>query len=164
MLHNPDIQPSASMNRWIVAILMFHFTLVHIRGAVHGPDRLLCRPKQPDDSEESDDEEFEDWINAVHGFVHTLHPVGRSYEPQSLALTQPEPTSNAQSLRNVPHTYDDDYSQVPRSPAADEEDEKLDFLWLWMDTLHRPEEMSDSEYSAFLRFTTGFFKDSKRLW
>ena len=87
-----------------------------------------------------------------------------SYEPQLLVLTQPEPTSNAQSLHNIPHAYDDDYSQVLRSPAADKEDEKLDFLWLWMDTLHQLEEMSDSEYSAFLRFTTGFFKDSKHLW
>ena len=69
MLQNPDIQPSASMNRWIVSILMFHFTLVHVRGAVHGPNRLLHRPRQPEDPEESDDEEFKDWIDAVHGFT-----------------------------------------------------------------------------------------------
>ena len=40
MLSNPDISPSASMNRWILAILMFHFTLVHIPGSYHGPDGL----------------------------------------------------------------------------------------------------------------------------
>jgi Integrase zinc binding domain len=33
-----------------------------------------------------------------------------------------------------------------------------------MDTLQRLEEMSDTKYSTFLRFTTGFFKDSKHLW
>ena len=32
MLVNPDLAPSASMNRWIVSILLFHFTLVHVPG------------------------------------------------------------------------------------------------------------------------------------
>src|SRR5216684_2296065 len=32
MLANPDLQPSASMNRWILAILTFHFTLVPVPG------------------------------------------------------------------------------------------------------------------------------------
>ncbi|KNZ81963.1 hypothetical protein J132_09284 [Termitomyces sp. J132] len=41
MLQNPDIQPSTSMNCWIMAILMFHFDLVHIKGTFHGPDGLL---------------------------------------------------------------------------------------------------------------------------
>ncbi|OBZ73962.1 hypothetical protein A0H81_05907 [Grifola frondosa] len=40
MLQNPDIAPSASINRWIVAILTFHFTLVHVPGTNHGPDGL----------------------------------------------------------------------------------------------------------------------------
>ncbi|EPS93788.1 hypothetical protein FOMPIDRAFT_1099205, partial [Fomitopsis schrenkii] len=40
MLQNPDVAPSASINRWIVSILMFHFTLVHIPGTMHGPDGL----------------------------------------------------------------------------------------------------------------------------
>ena len=38
MLSNPDIVPSASINRWILSILMFHFTLVHVPGDKHGPD------------------------------------------------------------------------------------------------------------------------------
>ncbi|KNZ82365.1 hypothetical protein J132_00180 [Termitomyces sp. J132] len=41
MLQNPDIQPSASMNYWIMAILMFHFKLVHVKGTFHSPDGLL---------------------------------------------------------------------------------------------------------------------------
>ena len=38
MLANPDLAPSASMNRWIVSILLFHFTLIHVPGTRHGPD------------------------------------------------------------------------------------------------------------------------------
>jgi Na+-driven multidrug efflux pump len=40
MLWNPDISPSASINRWILAILMFYFTLVHIPGTHHTPNGL----------------------------------------------------------------------------------------------------------------------------
>ena len=40
MLSNPDIAPSASINCWIVSILMFHFELVHVPGSFHGPDGL----------------------------------------------------------------------------------------------------------------------------
>ena len=40
MLANPDLAPSASMNCWIVSILLFHFTLVHIPGTQHSPDGL----------------------------------------------------------------------------------------------------------------------------
>jgi len=40
MLSNPDVAPSASLNRWIVSIMMFKFELVHVPGAFHGPDGL----------------------------------------------------------------------------------------------------------------------------
>ena len=38
MLQNPDISLSASINRWILAILMFHSTLVHVPGTHHTPN------------------------------------------------------------------------------------------------------------------------------
>lgn len=40
MLSNPDIAPMASINRWIISILTFHFILVYVPGAFHGPDGL----------------------------------------------------------------------------------------------------------------------------
>jgi hypothetical protein len=45
MLANLDIQPSASINHWIVAILTFHFELVHVKSTFHRPDVLLWRSK-----------------------------------------------------------------------------------------------------------------------
>ena len=42
MLNNPDIQPNATINRWIAGILLFDFKLVHVPGATHGPDGLSC--------------------------------------------------------------------------------------------------------------------------
>ena len=78
MLNNPDIAPSASINRWIVSILTFHFELRHIPGKFHGPDGLSRRPPQPNDDsdgEESEEEaeEFEDWINNLYSFAHMIN-------------------------------------------------------------------------------------------
>ena len=75
MLNNPDTAPSASVNRWIVSILTFHFELQHIPGKVHSPDGLSRRPLQPDDiSDEEDLEEFDDWVDHLYGFLYLINP------------------------------------------------------------------------------------------
>src|ERR1700730_12705795 len=73
MLNNPDIVPSASINRWIVGILTFHFELVHVPGSNHGPDGLSRRPPQPGDEERNDDDGFDDWIDNLYSFVHQVN-------------------------------------------------------------------------------------------
>ena len=77
MLANPDLAPSASMNRWIISILLFHFTLVHVPSTRHGPDGLSRRPQQPADEEGEpvEDLEFDDWVDQVYGFMHLLNPL-----------------------------------------------------------------------------------------
>lgn len=79
MLNNPDIAPSASINRWIVAILTFHFTLVHVPGTHHGPDGLSRRPPQPGDLPEEEDD-FDDWIDELYGFIHMINDPPINYD------------------------------------------------------------------------------------
>jgi hypothetical protein len=57
MLSNPDLSPEASINHWILLILTFHFILVHVSGTMHGPD----------------DEDFDDWIDDLYGFMHMIN-------------------------------------------------------------------------------------------
>lgn len=60
MLENPDMMPTATINRWIDEILLYHFTLRHKAGATFGPDGLSRRSSQPTDPSFepcSDDEE-----------------------------------------------------------------------------------------------------------
>jgi hypothetical protein len=60
MLENPDMMPTATINRWIDEILLYHFTLRHKAGATFGPDGLSRRAPQEDDPSFepcSDDEE-----------------------------------------------------------------------------------------------------------
>jgi hypothetical protein len=62
MLNNPDIQPNTTINRWITAILLFDFKLVHIPANKHqGPDSLSRH--EPTDGEEDKDDDPEAWID-----------------------------------------------------------------------------------------------------
>ena len=45
MLDNPSAGPNATINRWIEAVRKYHFELVHVKGATHGPDGLSRPPK-----------------------------------------------------------------------------------------------------------------------
>src|SRR5713226_10336877 len=82
MLANPDLQPSASINRWILAILTFHFTLVPVPGTMHGPDGLSCRPPQIGDKVEQEDD-FDDWIDNLYGFMHMINSDVYAKRPQA---------------------------------------------------------------------------------
>ena len=55
MINNPDIQPNATINRWIAGILLFDFKLVHVPGKQHGgPDGLSRRLNTEEEEEEEE--------------------------------------------------------------------------------------------------------------
>ena len=61
MINNPDVQPTTTINRWIAAILLFDFEIMHVLAVKHtGAERLSRRPRDPED--EDPDEEFEEWV------------------------------------------------------------------------------------------------------
>jgi len=105
MLCNPDIQPNTSINRWIAAILLFDFKLVHVLAEKHkGPDGLLrCEPA-PGKDELDDPKDWVDttlalgiwvvsWLNASPANTHSTDTLVLSLETNgeedSALLTQP---------------------------------------------------------------------------
>ena len=57
ILNEPDLQPSATINRWIQGIKMFTFELVHVPAECHhGPDALSRRPVSNGETIENDDD------------------------------------------------------------------------------------------------------------
>ena len=67
MINNPDIQPNATINRWIAGILLFDFKLRHVPGKDHAPADGLSRRAHTDDDEE--DIPDEDWIDKACAFA-----------------------------------------------------------------------------------------------
>ena len=172
MLANPDLAPSASINRWILGILMFHFTLVHVPGTHHGPDGLSRRRPQPGDEVDKEDD-FEDWVDQVNSFIHFIDPLPShiysisSSPPISCYITD---TIREESLEpeDAPRIPDQEpptpYSVVPRSDIAKATDDKLVNVRSWLETLDRPSSMTDTEYKTFMRYCTEFFVSDGRLW
>jgi hypothetical protein len=130
MLFNPDISPSTSINLWIVAILTFHFDLVHVPGTHHGPNGLSRRPWQDGDEEDRDDkEDFADWIDQLHGFMHQINVVDTHLPPTSDSLPFPFPhiltlaqatdlSEEDTSAIGTTNTDIDDYILAPWSAQA----------------------------------------------
>ena len=134
MLANPDIQPSASINCWILSILTFHFKLVHVKGTFHGPDGLSRHPKQPDDPVMDDNDfDFDNWIDNLHGFIHMIQP---------LPVRQRVMLGGVQILSvEVDHENHLDvelsYDNVPRDDKAKKEDLRFELVKEWHKTLKK---------------------------
>ena len=72
MLKNPDIQPGAAVNRWIVVIKLFQFELVHVPGSLHtGPDGLSHHAASPNYLID-EDEDADDWLDRTMSFAIIL--------------------------------------------------------------------------------------------
>ena len=166
MLGNPDLVPSASINRWILSILMFHFTLVHVPGIRHGPDGLSRRCPQPGDKPEPEDD-FEDWIDEVYGFMHFIN-----WHPADLGkmITAPPITiflnESAREDSPAPERQEENvtYDIVPRLPKARQADDWLEEVKNWLEMLERPKDMDDTTYKTFMRYCTEFFLHNNKLW
>ena len=122
---------------------------------------------------EEPDDDFDDWIDQVNGFLHfvlpppshinsiSTSPPISSYITDTDRDDSPEPEELAQQLKDDPPTP---YSIVPRSDAVKATDEKLILVKKWLETIERPPDMKDSEYRTFMRYCLDFFVADNRLW
>lgn len=177
MLNNPDIAPSASINRWIVSILLFQFELVHVPGERHGPDGLSRRHHQDGDRQEEpeDDEEFDDWVDNLYGFMHILNePAWELYdaardgsvfalcEVPMFALRE---LKEAAAVRDIAKDPVASYDAFPRSSKAQRADRRLVWTRDFLDSpFARPADMSESEFARNVRYAANFFFVKGKLW
>jgi hypothetical protein len=127
---------------------MFHFTLIHVPGTFHGPDGLLRRRKQPGNLPEPEDD-FNDWIYQVHGFLHMILPVKNRSGKQPPAVM---PVLAGSIISDDEDDFDhtripqpDTYNTVPQTEQAQKAEEHICLVHEWHNTLLRPAKMTDSE-------------------
>ena len=166
MLLNPVIAPLASVNCWIVSILLFHVTLVHIPGTQHRPKSLSQHPQQLGDEDNNSEYnlEFNDWVDKVYGFMHFLNPThlqiassDKNMAFASEAIDDPNVTSHPVSTAFM-------YDCVPHSEKSHKADDCLDRVHEWFTSLRRPNGISNKVYAAFLQYCTHFFMKDDCLW
>jgi hypothetical protein len=75
MLNEPDLQPNATINRWIQGIKLFDFELVHVPADKHrGPDALSRRPLAEGETIEMEDDSWLDDIALMTFIVNRQFP------------------------------------------------------------------------------------------
>ena len=171
MINNPDIQPSASINRWIAGILLFDFKLRHISAKDHTPaDGLSRRPRSPDDPEEPDDSD--EWIDNAYSFGVTCMnrdrpdlfvpgPENRSERDERLrpstgsievCFTEPKTVLIIESLK------------IPRSEKAKQLDLRMETTKAFLMDPKHDTMLDDHEYKKLIRYASEFFFLNNRMW
>ena len=163
MINNPDLNPNATINRWVAGVLLFTFKLVHVPGIRHGVDGLSRRRPFPGEELEEDDE---DWVDRHYGFLQVI----------ASAHVEPEATVCEVLLRELvevpdysydelnPNIQPDATPEIPRSKKHMAQDERLVQILRFLDKLEIPERMGEKERKRFIKYATGFFRRESDLW
>ena len=154
MLSNPDIQPNATINRWIAAILFFNFKLVHIPAEKHqGPDGLSRREPAEGEEEEDDPEEWIDQALSLGLWISSWLLTPQS--TQVFALTQASLVNN---------TAAGDPVEFPVADKALEAEEHLARVEQYLWSLRLPSGLDNKATARLLRSAARFFLLNDRLW
>ena len=169
MINNPDLQPNATINRWIAGILLFDFEIVHVPANKHtAPDGLSRRPPAPNDPPWDDD--HEDWVDEYGAF--TIELINRrapwdspcSASPISPSLAFPHNNSANAALSTGVYTAatTDPLSPeveplIPRSDKAQAADNRLNQVHEFLLSECHPAKLDDRGFEALIRFATRFF-------
>lgn len=151
MINNPDLQPNATINCWIVGILLFDFELVHIPAHKHTAlDRLSRRPRAEED--EDGEEDYEDWIDECGAFaVELLNCREARFESQPYPSEIPSTLSDSppalpQSLgifsseESLSNNYE---MEIPRSEKAIQREERLKVVKEFLEMKKTPEGLEE---------------------
>jgi len=108
-----------------------------------------------------------------NGFIHFLNPLPTTRP--AISSSPPIACYVTESTREDSPDFPEDpfnttvepptpYSAVPWSETAILADIKLIKVQDWLETLERPNSLSDSEYKSFMCYCTKFFIVNDRLW
>ena len=154
MINSPTLHPNDAVNRWIAAILLFDFDLVHVPSDKHtGADGLSRRPQAPEDSPHEDPDALDEWIDTHAGLFLEATTPSENAVPPLLTLDVESPD---------PHATKD--VEIERSLIAKRRDERLEVVRRFLETLERPPDLSDDDYRQFLRHASDFFLRDGRLY
>ncbi|KAG2055134.1 hypothetical protein BDR06DRAFT_883006, partial [Suillus hirtellus] len=135
MLNEPDLQPNATINRWIQGILLFDFTLHHVPAtSFRGPDGLSRRPLASDEEIIPEDDS---WLDEIALFTSISNFTTHPYNPN-----------------NLPSVF---------LSAADQEQTLTD-IFKFLTTLEAPSFESTAKCKKFVKRTTRFFVQKGKMY
>jgi hypothetical protein len=176
MINNPTLHPNDAINRWIAAILLFDFQLVHVPADKHtGADGLSRRPRDPDDPSPDDPEFLEEWIDTNSGFFigaasPRLDDDPDPVPPLMLAVDDndddgdddgddPDGIAAAAASRKEQETF-----LGTRSDRSRRRDDRLEIIRHFLMTPERPDGMPDQDYARLVRQAKDYYVSGEKLF
>lgn len=136
MLNEPDLQPNATINRWIQGILLFDFELVHVPADRHrGPDALSRR--RLGGGEEIIDED-DSWLDNIA--LYTVQP-------------------KASYLDSLAKAF-----EIQETDTLSPQDQTLHDIYHFLTTLETPQYASSQDKRRFIVKATRFFVQNQALY
>jgi hypothetical protein len=168
MLNSPTLHPNDAVNRWISAILLFDFELVHVPADRHtGADGLSRRPYAEGDPDPEDPDELEEWIdsNACLYIEHNTPHSPFNPFPSWSTLVKPRSAFHASipshSSRSIAPDPDPD-PRLLRGASSTLREASLERIKGFLATMKRPSDLTDDQYRQFIRRAMSYFlKDGK---
>ena len=185
MINNPDIQPNATINRWIAGILLFDFKLRHVAAKDHtSADGLSRRRDSPDDPKE--DNNSEEWIDNAYAFsIEVLNDslklfnldssqkktagetfsinmvsVGSYLQKESTSVSYPSQAQFTQTKTQlVP-----EIPKIPRSDKAVQDDRRLRMIEAFLKDPTASVLKPKIDQKKFIKSATRFFVLNNKLW
>ena len=177
MINNPDLQPNATINRWIAGILLFSFELTHVPADKHtAPDRLSGRPPAPEDPPWEDD--YEEWVDNCGVFAMELLNRRVPHNPRAVAPTfslfsvlrsrdiadELQSSTGMQAPGLMEPLPPEAEPSIPRSDKARAMDECLERVRELLVSESRLHALNDQEFKALVHFAMRFFVCKGELW
>lgn len=178
MINNPDIQPNATINRWIAGILLFDFKLRHVPGKEHGPaDGLSRRP--PSDKDPEDPDDHDEWIDQAYSFAIEIMNGTSKYrynqmQQLKIGLCDKRPSNmygQHMNLKQIVSTFalnqDHHDQQIPRNNISALRDAGILKIKRFLDNPQRPDNLMAKEgqkFKQFVKRATGFFLTEGQMW
>ncbi|RXW16706.1 hypothetical protein EST38_g9147 [Candolleomyces aberdarensis] len=163
MINNPDIQPNATINRWIAGILLFHFKLRHVPARLHTAADGLSR-REPSPLDPIADDDYDEWIDRANAFAVEILNQNRLSVSRRLTIRSTSPTTPPISPYTLVLSVSDATTSIPRSDKASKLDSRIQDVQHYLETLERPDNMSDKDFQGFIRYTFQFFFLGGKLW
>lgn len=175
MINNPDIQPNATINRWIAGILLFNFQLRHVSAKDHTPaDGLSRRPEAVGDPEEIND--AEEWIDHAYAFsmecININDPInlGPAIGDRSESKGSYQRKTDSESNGQKPSTINQNEKtmpaglMIPRTENAVKGDNRLNAVKKFLDSPQTKLPSSEHDLKRFVKYASEFFILENKLW
>ena len=178
MLNNPTLHPNDAVNRWIAAILLFDFDLVHVPAEKHtGADGLSRRPRASEDPPSEESTDLDDWIDTSAGLYLELSSPPLPGDPTpplapffGLPVIRRPPTelfpepSEPVSVFSVDAASSPPPVAIPRSDKAIKQEVRLTAIRQFLSNMKRPPDLSDSDYRRFLQQASHYFLRGTKMF